>query len=111
MKFFSTSLDISLVYGLVLFLSCLFVFSVFEIYFDKRRNLWNIPGPFPLPLFGKILNSQLHFQLFSCLIIGNALLFAKPHEYFMPTCSTVSKTKPKGCLKKTATFQNIQFGL
>jgi len=73
MKFFSTSLDISLVYGLVLFLSCLFVFSVFEIYFDKRRNLWNIPGPFPLPLF------------------GNALLFAKPHEYFMPTCSTLIK--------------------
>ena len=62
MKIFSTSLDISLVYGLILFLSCLFVFSVFEIYFDKKKNLWHMKGPFPLPLFGKLMLLDINYK-------------------------------------------------
>ena len=68
----STLLDYSLLYGVILFGSCVFLFAVLEIYFDRRKNLWNIPGPIPLPLF------------------GNSLLFAKPHELFMPTLKAVS---------------------
>ena len=73
MKVFSTTLDISLVYGLILFLSCLVLFSIFEIYYDRRKNVWNINGPFPLPLFGNknfdpnyyklIFSKEIHFYL------------------------------------------------
>ena len=68
----STLLDYSLFYGVILFGSCVFLFAVLEIYFDRKKNLWNIPGPVPLPLF------------------GNSLLFAKAHEFFMPTVKAVS---------------------
>ena len=55
MKIFSSILlDYSLFYGLILFCSFVFLFAVFEIYFDRKKNLWNLPGPFPLPLFGSI---------------------------------------------------------
>ena len=75
MKFISsTVLDYSLVYGVILFGSCVFLFALLEIYFDRKKNLWNIPGPIPLPLF------------------GNSLLFAKAHEFFMPTVKAVSKS-------------------
>ena len=68
----STLLDYSLFYGVILFGSCVLLFAVLEIYFDRKKNLWNIPGPVPLPLF------------------GNSLLFAKAHEFFMPTVKAVS---------------------
>ena len=89
MKVFSTTLDISLVYGLILFLSCLVLFSIFEIYYDRRKNVWNINGPFPLPLFGTIfVHSKYSNNVI--LLLGNSLLFAKPHEEFMPTIKAVS---------------------
>ena len=75
MKFISsTLLDYSLLYGVIFFGSCIFLFALLEIYFDRKKNLWNIPGPIPLPLF------------------GNSLLFAKAHEFFMPTVKAVSKS-------------------
>ena len=62
MNLFSTTLEYSLVYGVILFVSCLFVFSLFEIYYDRKKNLWHIPGPFPLPLVGKLqLQQQFTF--------------------------------------------------
>ena len=88
MNIFSSTLDYFLVYGLVFLISGLFLFSLFEIYYDRKKNLWHIPGPFPLPLVGKIM--KLHKILPLLLIEGNSLLFAKPHEEFMPTLNAVS---------------------
>ena len=69
MKVFSSNiLDNSLFYGIILLISCVFLFTVFEIYFDRKKNLWNLSGPFPLPLIGKedflnnlnLLTIQIH---------------------------------------------------
>ena len=95
MNLFSTTLEYSLVYGVILFVSCLFVFSLFEIYYDRKKNLWHIPGPFPLPLVGKLqLQQQFTFLSESKpFASGNSLLFAKPHELFMPTLQAVSSKR------------------
>ena len=54
MKVFSSNiLDNSLFYGIIFLISCVFLFTVFEIYFDRKKNLWNLSGPFPFPLIGK----------------------------------------------------------
>ena len=53
MKIFSFLLDLDLFYVSVLFASCIFLFSVFDIYYDRKKNLWHFSGPFPLPLVGK----------------------------------------------------------
>ena len=52
MKIFNDTIDINLVNGVILILSCVFLFSIFEMYFDKKKNVWHINGPFPLPLLG-----------------------------------------------------------
>jgi len=53
----------------VLFLILLTIsfLGVFDIYWDRKKNLFHLPGPLPLPL------------------LGNALMFTKPHEFFMGT--------------------------
>ena len=89
MKIFSSVLlDYSLFYGIILFCSFVFLFAVFEIYFDRKKNLWNLSGPFPLPLFGRnfIFSIQCKWHLF----LGNALLLAGPPEQFIQTLKTVS---------------------
>lgn len=64
MTILSTLLDFNLLYFTVLILSCLFLFSVVDIYYDKKKNLWHLNGPFPLPLFGMIslLSPVLSYQ-------------------------------------------------
>ena len=44
---------------------CVVIVKILLDYRDEKRNLWNLPGPFPWPF------------------IGNALLFAKPPEQFL----------------------------
>ena len=56
-------MDYSFFYVIILLCSCVFVFAVFEIYFDRKKNLWNFSGPFPLPLIGKDLNYILYFLI------------------------------------------------
>ena len=43
------------------------LWSIKELYLDRKKNLLDLPGPKPLPF------------------LGNALLFAKPNEQFIPT--------------------------
>eukprot|EP00092_Neocalanus_flemingeri_P041348 GFUD01045022.1.p1 GENE.GFUD01045022.1~~GFUD01045022.1.p1 ORF type:complete len:502 (-),score=108.75 GFUD01045022.1:66-1571(-) len=52
----------------VVFLVTVVSIGVWDILKDKKKNLLHIPGPIPLPF------------------LGNALLFAKGHEFFMKTC-------------------------
>ena len=75
----STLLDSSLFYyGVILFASCVFLFALLEIYVDRRKHLWNIPGPLPLPL------------------LGNSLLLVKrKNELFIPTLKAVSRSNWK----------------
>ena len=55
MKVLSAFLDSNIFYFSILFLSCLFLFSVLDIYVNKKKNLWHLKGPFPLPLVGKVI--------------------------------------------------------
>ena len=54
MKLVSALSDLNIFYIFVLLGSCLFLLSVFDIYRDKKKNLWHLNGPFPLPFFGEI---------------------------------------------------------
>ena len=90
MKVFSFLLDLNLFYVSVLFASCIFLFSVFDIYYDRKKNLWHLNGPFPLPLVGNEGRLFLKFLFMFFMSLGNALLFAKPPEQFMPIVQAVS---------------------
>jgi len=51
------------------FLLTLLTIGIWDLLKDRKKNLLHIPGPIPLPF------------------LGNALLFAKPHEFFITTCN------------------------
>ena len=53
MKIIPASVDLNIFYVFLLFGSCLFLLSVFDIYYDKKKNLWNLRGPFPFPFVGQ----------------------------------------------------------
>lgn len=53
----------------VVFFVTILTIGVWDLLKDRRKNLFHIPGPIPLPF------------------LGNALLFAKSHEFFISTCN------------------------
>ena len=59
MKLFSALLDFNIFYVSLLFATGLFLLSVLDIYYDKKKNLWHLSGPFPLPFVGEILTIKL----------------------------------------------------
>ena len=74
----------------VLFLILLTIsfLGVFDIYWDRKKNLFHLPGPLPLPLLGATkIKTKSDLWLFRTkyLLQGNALMFTKPHEFFMGT--------------------------
>ena len=99
----SILLDYSLFYVIILLCSCVFVFAVFEIYFDRKKNLWNLSGPFPLPLIGKEdFKNNLNLLNDSNSLLGNAFLLAGPAEQFIQTMKSVRgnrKPFPKDKIK------------
>ena len=59
--------------NIVLFLILMvLILKVVDLILNRKRQLYHVPGPVPLPL------------------VGNALLFVTSHEYFLPTMKNVS---------------------
>ena len=73
--------------NIVLFLILVFlILKVVNLILNRRKQLYHVPGPVPLPL------------------VGNALLFATAHENFLPTMKNVSKSE---IIQKTFFFTKL----
>merc|ERR1711892_675591 len=66
-KLFSSLLEGNFVTIFLIFLGSLLFLGLFDLLWDRKKNLFHLPGPIPLPF------------------AGNALLVAGPHDQFMPT--------------------------
>ena len=74
--------------NIVLFLILMvLILKVVDLILNRRKQLYHVPGPVPLPL------------------VGNALLFASAHENFLPTMKNVSSSEIIQIMLLTKLFQ------
>ena len=73
----------------VVFLVTVFTIGVWDLLKDRQKNLFHLPGPIPLPFLG-LVTQYPYSTLTVFTSVGNALLFAKPHEFFISTCNEVN---------------------